>query len=214
MSKPIVIALHGPQRSGKNTVVDIIKSYRSRAKGFALSTRIKMFTHDILGKLFVEDDKDDPILNGHTPRDAYIYIGNMDQYDPGLWARLSGREVEKWCAACHMNSYGEIENPGVVAVIESIGKQPQWWALLEVLHKTCDVVLVGVERPGHEYLDNRTPIFDYCRNYTIVNDGTPSDLNGKVIHLLRLVEDRPHNRAWTTEQDSGTLTPLGPTLIN
>ena len=178
MLKGVTVGVSGPPRAGKNTIVD----YLVEVYGFhhlAVSTPIKEMSHDYAQSLFTEADKDQPqeILNGKTPRDLYIHVGNLDEFVPWLWAEPTARKIG---------------DPEANWVIESVGKQGQWDTFL-AMRPTPQLYVLAVDRPGCAW-DNRSAIDDYVLAYDVLNDGTIERLHQQVDQFLALIRERPVHR--------------------
>lgn len=143
----LIVGLFGPQRSGKNEVVNHLVEKHGFV-GLSISHAIKEHAYRLLDiPAFPDAVKDTPqvILNGKTPRDLYVHIGQIDEYKPALW-------VDHVVASMAGNPNGNY-------VIESVGKLIQWKALL-LNSPIRDIELVEVRRPGKFYQDNRSHIYD------------------------------------------------------
>lgn len=188
MPSRTVIAITAPPRCGKNTLTEQIVNEVNAREGWlgvhiSLSAPMKQIAHMLLGKEYSEEQKDQPLLqDGHSPRDAYIHIGQMDLYDAELWGRVGGKMI-----------YDLIkDNPhhNIIFVIDSIGKQAQWDGLKKYLHArfedTVRTLLMSLTRTGVEWTDNRTPVTD-SRVGIITNDKTIEDLKRKAKTLVDIV---------------------------
>jgi len=141
-----IVGVFGPPRCGKNTAVDVFV----REHGYtalSISHEIKNYSHKLVGRTFDESEKDIVFecLNGHTPRNLYIEIGQLEKYDPYMW-------VSKVADVIDESSCKDF-------IIESVGNQGQWNYLLDVFRNET-LILLGIERPGFGW-DSRTPIDDY-----------------------------------------------------
>lgn len=166
-----LIALTGPQRSGKNEVVEVLKE-----RGFqhlSLSQPFKDIAHDWAGRTFTDAEKDTKFecLNGRTPREFYIQVATAEQFVPSLWV-------------CKM--LYEVNQPD--CVIESVGNQRQWWEILRIA-KPDRALVVRIVRPNFEWKDNRGWIRDPHPNALILNNGTLKELWNKADTLPLHVND-------------------------
>jgi len=205
--KPIIIALHGPPRSGKNEFVLLAQKELPFLDHFSLSSRIKEVAHKVMGAVFPESLKEAqlPSLNSRSPRDLYIHAGNFDTFDPGLWAKHTSKEILA----------SNLPSEGIVAVIESVGKQPQWNELIQNLSAQFTLVLVEISRPGYSYTDNRSPIVDNRENFHLLNNGSVEDFQKLVKELLNRVSslDIDRNGVSTVVDLPDMMRPHQPTII-
>mgnify|MGYP001809967254 CR=1 FL=1 len=141
-----VLGLFGPPRAGKNTVISLMRSI-AEWYPLSISDEIKRYSHEITGRVFEDHEKDVPqeSLNGRTPRDLYIYIGQLDEFRHDLWAGPVADIIYK------MDNYQRF-------VIESVGKNFQWQATLN--RRPCRrMLLCEVHQEGRSY-DTSGPIKD------------------------------------------------------
>lgn len=239
----IVVALHGPQQAGKNEVVRLILEHWATRFGFmvapklpilvpgSFSQKMKDIVHDIVGRVYTEEEKDQPQpeLGGKTPRDAYIHIGKMDEiFGGGLWARYSW-EIDKVLEKAKADppkkighrrkddpwDYTNFHTKKKIAgiIYESVGRQGQWDYFIDLRERgILDTRLIEVVRPGYVYKDNRQPIHDPLFNRTtkIVNDGDKEALSQQVKEVLVpwLQEQKIQNRNRRTTKSSPSVRPV------
>lgn len=169
MEKSILIALSGPPRSGKNEVTNRLRDTWGYTH-LSISSYMKDLAHDIMKVSFSEEEKDIPkiILNGKTPRDLYIHLGGMEQFNPYMFVTPVYQYIR------HM-----IENSdNHKFVIESIGRQAQWNFL--IAERACKkMVIFNISREGTSW-DSREPVKDCFPTYNITNNGSLDELNTKV----------------------------------
>lgn len=168
--EPVVIGLFGPQRSGKNTVVDhLVHVYRFQPH--SISERMKDLAHALADREWGDDDKDRRSfdLNGHMPRDLYVHIGLLERFLPTVWIDPVVDKIRKSSHKCH--------------VIESVGTQQQWYHIARQL-TGYRLILVEVIRPGFTYKDNREPITDFDTSWRLVNDKDIGTFQHKVDRLV------------------------------
>jgi len=160
----MIIGLTGPQRAGKTTVYDHFHNKHNFVR-LSIAAQIKKEAHRLVGMEFTDAEKDEPqpTLNGATPRDLYIYIGQLDEYYFPLWVERMFRD--------------EYQGPGTNHVIESVGKPFQWAAIMGFAHQNHDhCVIFDVSRPDYEYKDSRSPILDYHNMMRVENKRGLDDL--------------------------------------
>lgn len=174
----MIIGLSGPPRAGKSEYAKFLRELGMR--DLSISKTIEMYTAMFMGRNFADSEKDieQDFLQGHTPREPRIHLGQMDQYRPDLW-------IVKTFELFYMG-------PQYDYVIESVGKQPQWDAVILWLRRNYEKTdhfiartLVNIERPGATWSDNRTRVFEQeaeCRHY-FLNDGTIKDLENDAANL-------------------------------
>lgn len=173
-----MIGLSGPQRSGKTTVLDILcKNHRFHR--MSIADQIKAHAHQLVGRAFTEAEKDAPqdFLNGKTPRDLYIMVGNMDDLVHNLWVNKMFRTQYEGADEFH--------------VVESVGKMFQMVEIVRYCERARDgVVILDIRRPGFEYKDTRTPIQDTYPTLYLNNDAgidkVVSELNELIANMPKL----------------------------
>jgi len=177
-----LLGLFGPPRAGKNTVINLINQITGNQwEALSISAEIKKYSHQIVRHEFKDKEKDTPqeILGGKTPRDLYIYIGQLDEFRNDLWTS----PIADWVY--------NVDHPKFV--IESVGKQHQFNTLLT--RKPCPrIILCEVHQEGRVY-DSRGPIQDTRPIFRIENPATVgADLSHLVPQVERLLE-------WVEQQD-------------
>lgn len=153
----MIIGLTGPQRAGKTTAWNYFAEKYGAIK-LSIGQSIKDVSHQMMGMVFTEEEKDEPLeqLNGRTPRDLYIHVGNLDEYKHSLFVDVMFKQG--------------YQGPGSIHVIESVGKPFQYQAVLEFAMRNSDeCCIVDISRPGHEYKDSRSPILDWLPVIEIEN---------------------------------------------
>lgn len=165
-----ILGLFGPQRAGKSTLTGILRSRKSFLD-LSISKAIKDECETLMGMTFREEDKDTklPVLNGKSPRDLYIHIGQLDEFVPSWWIDRLFRRF----------SVEAIKQRG--GVIESVGKQAQWdWMVYHAAPLNVRCHLISVSRPGYDYKDNRTPVVGREDPYIVENDGDETDFRSEM----------------------------------
>ena len=153
----MIIGLTGSQRAGKTTAWNYFHETHGAIK-LSIGQAIKDISHKLLGTVFMEQEKDlsMPELNGKTPRDLYIHVGNMDEFKHSLFVEEMLRQG--------------YEGPGSVHVIESVGKPFQYLSILQHSMRNNDTCcILDIIRPGYEYKDSRRPIADWKPPIEVVN---------------------------------------------
>jgi len=160
----MIIGLTGPQRAGKTTVYDHLEKKHDFVK-LSIAQEIKNVAHELIGFSFSDEEKDKQqlVLNMATPRDLYIYVGQMDEFQNDLW-------VKRMFA-------GGYQGPGNNHVIESVGKPFQWLAILKFAQLNNDHCMIfDVMRPEHEYRDSRSAVVDFVPMLRVENSGSMEEL--------------------------------------
>jgi len=174
-----ILGLTGPQRAGKTTVCSILEQEYGWLT-ISIGQAIKDQLHDLVGMEFEESEKDypSPYLRGQTPRDAYVYLGNLDEFRPDIWVRdMIYKQYEPAMSLAIRP-----------AVIESVGKQFQWKAVADYCHQNfIPCAIADVSRPGCIYKDNRTSVWDVRPTFTIDNSGDMNQLRDEIERVLNLI---------------------------
>lgn len=189
----MIIGLTGPQRAGKTTVARILMQ-KHGAHFMSIGDMLKTAAHDLLGiyPKFPDEIKDEPhpALNGKTPRELYVHVGQLDEFQGDLWVKKMLRE--------------RFQGPDSFHVVESVGKQIQWQAIRKFAFvQRCPCVIWDVMRDGAEYMDNRGAIVDHRGMFHINNNGTHGELADNVTALFNKLKENPY--PWFIEKEDVTL---------
>lgn len=175
----MIIGLTGVPRAGKT---EVTKCFGELGYQFAsIGLEIKRHSHELVCREFSEEEKEVPQdhLNGKTPRDLYIAVGNLDEFVHGIWvAKMFANQI------IPAMEYGNER-----FVIESVGKQFQWDAVKSFANKMglSNTGIIEVKRPGADKWDNRSPVYDDV-SFVVDNNGTIGDLHLQVAIARDLME--------------------------
>lgn len=156
---------------------------KHRFHRLSIVAHIKDEAHRLVGRSFTDQEKDTPHshLGGKTPRELYIYVGNLDEFNHPLW-------VQRMLRAGY-------QGPDELHIIESVGKQHQFTEVVRFCERAGDgVVILDVSRPDHTYKDNRSEIKDSMPHLVLSNDGDLEKVYGELDGLMTNWQQIVHKR--------------------
>lgn len=195
----MIIGLTGPQRAGKTTAWNRAGE-KHGAHRLSIAEQIKEVSHFLLETKFSDAEKDVQFeqLKWATPRHVYIYVGNMDEFDNGLWVRRMFR-----------SGY---QGPEALHIVESVGKMFQWYHIMKfALQNNDQCAILDIQRPDHEYKDSRTAIMDFLPMMRIENNGLIDRFHKDVDEVIHTMQRMSFPR---TEEDIETWKTLNASRIS
>lgn len=180
---PKIVLFNGPPRSGKDTCTKMALEYLGRrAVHYRFAAPLKDAIHGLfgIGGIIIEHFdavKDEPqeSLFGLTPRNAYIWLSE-DVVKPKF-----GKD---FFAQVAVNAIKRITDERIV-VISDCGFADEVDSLVKAFGLQ-NVALVFLKRNGTDFAnDSRSYIDDViCKQFSIENNGTFSELHEKVREML------------------------------
>jgi len=180
---PKIILFNGPPRSGKDTATGMALEYLGkRAVHYRFAAPLKDAIHGLFGMGGVKHEhfdmvKNDPsdIFFGMTPRNAYIWLSEevaKPKFGSDFFARVA------------VNAIRNLSEDRTI-VISDCGFNEEVEALRKEFGSE-NILVIYLEREGTDFSkDSRSYISaPLCKTCSIVNNGSYSQLNEKVIRCI------------------------------
>ena len=173
----MIIVLSGKKRVGKDTVADILEKYLggSNFERFSIASYLKRGVAALVNKSQAELEKGKDVLdlsNGVTPRDLYKSIGDLIRDSLGKTFFIN-------------TLIEEVLKSQKIVVISDMRYRHEYEEL-----KKLDPVFIRIKnknlpKDDHTSETDLDPIPDSEFNYVIDNEGTISDLEKKVLEIIK-----------------------------
>ena len=174
----MIIVLSGKKRVGKDTVADILEKYLggSNFERFSIASYLKRGVAALVNKSQAELEKGKDVLdlsNGVTPRDLYKSIGDLirDSLGKTFFINTLIEEV--------------LKSQKKIVIISDMRYRHEYEEL-----KKLDPVFIRIKnknlpKDDHTSETDLDSITDSEFNYVIENEGTISDLEKKVLEIIK-----------------------------